>query len=230
MNADALILVRPDGYISSYRHARHANVHAKSSPSVHILVARSSGPQRPILPAFSLRATGITAHRPPSIAKELNVAKKANTRRNKNAAQASRSAGRPPLPFDRIIDAALQIADREGADALTMRALAQQLRSGTATLYRHFADRAALVTSVTDRLFAEATLKSTDLEDVNWREACRTFARRMFDVIRRHHGAAPLLLESIPSGPAAMAYREQCLVILLDNGFRLRTLLIPLRP
>ena len=39
----------------------------------------------------------------------------------------------------------MQIIDEEGADALSMRSLAQRLDSGTATLYRHFPNRAALI-------------------------------------------------------------------------------------
>src|SRR5689334_21438086 len=68
---------------------------------------------------------------------------------------AQRSRGRPPLPLDRIIATAIEIVDEEGADALSMRTLAQRLESGTATLYRHFGSRAQLVAHVVDAVLGE---------------------------------------------------------------------------
>ena len=45
--------------------------------------------------------------------------------------------------------------EEEGADALSLRALAQRLESSTATLYRHFDSRADLLAQVVDRIFGE---------------------------------------------------------------------------
>ncbi|MFK0108449.1 helix-turn-helix domain-containing protein [Streptomyces sp. NPDC091217] len=70
-----------------------------------------------------------------------------------------RPAGRPPVPPDRIIAMALRIVDEEGTEALSMRALAERLGSGTATLYRHFGKRAAWATKTRleqARIFAAA--------------------------------------------------------------------------
>ena len=53
--------------------------------------------------------------------------------------------------------AALELVDEHGADALSMRSLAQRLGSGTATLYRHFANRAELVAMVVDRMLGEVS-------------------------------------------------------------------------
>src|SRR2546430_1768414 len=69
------------------------------------------------------------------------------------ARQTRRGPGRPCLPLDRIVATALRIVDEQGADALSMRSLAQALDSGTATLYRHFANRAELIAQVVDRVF-----------------------------------------------------------------------------
>ena len=66
-----------------------------------------------------------------------------------------RSRGRPAVPLDRIVTAALEIVDEQGADALSMRSLAQRLGSGTATLYRHFASRSELVSMVVDRMLED---------------------------------------------------------------------------
>jgi AcrR family transcriptional regulator len=135
------------------------------------------------------------------------------------AAATRRSRGRPAVPLDRILATALQLVDEEGAEALSMRTLAQRLESGTATLYRHFGNRATLVTHVIDRVFGEVDLDAAALADLTWDQACRTVAKAMFETLGRHRRIAPLLIEQTPTGPNAMLLRERCLAVLLDGGF-----------
>ncbi|MGW3095139.1 TetR/AcrR family transcriptional regulator C-terminal domain-containing protein [Streptomyces sp. NPDC001102] len=123
------------------------------------------------------------------------------------------------MPLERIVATALTIVDEEGSDALSMRTLAQRLGSGTATLYRHFDNRAALVAHVVDRMFGAVELNGDELLTMGWERALRTVAHTMFDALARHRNAARLLAEQIPMGPKAMALREQCVAVLLDNGF-----------
>jgi AcrR family transcriptional regulator len=130
-----------------------------------------------------------------------------------------RSPGRPPIPVDRIVATALQIVDEEGADALSMRTLAQRLDSGTATLYRHFTSRADLVARVVDLVFEVVDIDPVALRKVPWQKACKTVAHTMFDLLRRHRNVAPLLAEDVPIGPNAMAARDQLIALMLDNGF-----------
>jgi AcrR family transcriptional regulator len=134
--------------------------------------------------------------------------------------QANRRApGRPPVPLDRIVATALQIVDRDGADALSMRTLAQRLDSGTATLYRHFAGRADLIAHVVDRVFGTIELDAETIPSMTWQEACKAGAHSMFDALRAHPNVAPLLADGVPVGPHALAAREGLIAILLDNGF-----------
>jgi AcrR family transcriptional regulator len=130
-----------------------------------------------------------------------------------------RSPGRPPIPLERIVATALQIVDDEGADALSMRTLAQRLDSGTATLYRHFTSRADMVAHVVDLVFGSVEIDAEKLSTMTWQEACKTAACAMFAVLRRHPHVAPLLAEGVPMGPHALAAREALIAILLDNGF-----------
>lgn len=136
-----------------------------------------------------------------------------------NRPASRRSRGRPALPMDRILGAAVELLDEEGADALSMRSLAQRLESGTATLYRHFSNRSELVSQVIDQILGEVDLGAEELADLPWQQACITFAQHMFDALRRHGNVAPLLIEYTPVGPSALANRERCLAVLLDNGF-----------
>jgi AcrR family transcriptional regulator len=134
-----------------------------------------------------------------------------------DAPSSSRSRGRPALPLDRIIAAAVEFVDEQGADALSMRSLAQRLGSGTATLYRHFAGRSELVAMVVDRMLGEADARA--VASLPWPQACIAFGQNMFDALARHGNVASLLVGHVPMGPNALAQRELVLSVLLDNGF-----------
>ena len=135
------------------------------------------------------------------------------------APRANRSRGRPALPLDRILAAAVEILDEQGAEALSMRSLAQRLESGTATLYRHFSNRSELVSTVIDHILGEVDLDAHAIAELPWQQACTLFAQHMFDALGRHGNVASLLIEYTPMGPNALAIRERCLTVLLDNGF-----------
>lgn len=130
-----------------------------------------------------------------------------------------RTRGRPPLPLERIIATATRILDEEGADALSMRNLAQRLDSGTATLYRHFTGRADLVAQVVDSVLGEVRVDRKAVDGMEWQQACEVWAHSLFDVFQRHPHVAPLLVEHIPTGPNAMAGRERMIALLLKAGF-----------
>lgn len=130
-----------------------------------------------------------------------------------------RSRGRPPVPKERIVATALKIVDEEGAEALSLRVLAQRLDSSTATLYRHFSNRAELINHVIDHTFGAVSAQADGLRSLGWEEACRAMAMWMFESLRSHPNVAPLLLAQVPTGPNAMALREVTLQVLLDAGF-----------
>lgn len=129
-----------------------------------------------------------------------------------------RGPGRPRLDSARLVETALKIVDEEGADALSMRALAERLSSSTATLYRHFPNRAALVAAVLDRVVGELDI---DGLSGDWREWCTGFATGWFDVVNRHRNVTVLMTDQLPEGPNSLRAREIWLTVLLDNGFSL---------
>jgi len=122
--------------------------------------------------------------------------------------------------MDRILTAAVELLDEHGAEALSMRSLAQRLESGTATLYRHFSNRSELVSTVIDHILGEVDLDPHEVAALPWQDACIWFAQHMFDALSRHGNVATLLIGYTPMGPNALAGRELCLSIFLDNGFR----------
>ncbi len=129
--------------------------------------------------------------------------------------------GRPRLPTEGIVAAALTIIDEVGGEALSMRLLAQRLNSSTATLYRHFPSRAVLMVAVIDRLLGEIDLDAEALRSEGWRSAMRVVAGEYFAALTRHPGVARLLTDHTPTGPNAMRLREVWLDAMLHNGFPL---------
>lgn len=133
------------------------------------------------------------------------------------AAPAIRVPGsRRPLDRQFILTGALDIIDTHGAEALTMRALAAHLESGTTTLYRHFQNRAALIAAVTDRVLGKI---DTAAPDGTWQQVCKFLAQQLFNTLAAHPNLAPLLIEQPPTGQGRLAGREQFLAVLLRDGF-----------
>ncbi|GAS86193.1 TetR/AcrR family transcriptional regulator [Mycolicibacterium brisbanense] len=121
--------------------------------------------------------------------------------------------------MERIVAAATAMVDEDGAEALSMRALAQRLDSGTATLYRHFKSRAQLTAHVIDAVLGAADIDVAAVREMPWQQSVETVARTMFEVFRSHPHVPRLLAGRIPMGPNAMRQREVMLAVLLDAGF-----------
>ncbi|MER8188440.1 TetR/AcrR family transcriptional regulator C-terminal domain-containing protein [Kitasatospora sp. NPDC094015] len=108
--------------------------------------------------------------------------------------QASRSGrgGRPAqISVDRITAAAIEVVDREGLDALTMRRIGAHLGVAAMSLYRHLPGRDAILSAVVDQLFASAV---ADLDPgPAWPDALTAFAVAYRRMLLEHPNAVPLL-------------------------------------
>ncbi len=104
-----------------------------------------------------------------------------------------------------------------------MRLLAQRLGSGTATLYRHLVGRDELMAYVVDRILGEVEMEggADALEAISWQDAAARGANALYDVLKSHPNALPLLPSQVPVGPNALAHRERSLAVLLARGFPL---------
>jgi AcrR family transcriptional regulator len=87
------------------------------------------------------------------------------------------------LSRDVIVQAATEILDAEGEDALTLRALTRRLATGYGAIYHHIADRDDLLAAATDGVIARIV---TDLAAAEPRPALRSLAVRLFDAIVAH--------------------------------------------
>jgi AcrR family transcriptional regulator len=131
----------------------------------------------------------------------------------------SRRAGkksRTPLTKDRVLAAAIEIADERGVAAVTMREVASRLGVEAMSLYNHVANKDEILDGMLDMVIGELDLPS-GVED--WREAMRHRAVSAREVFGRHPWV-PLLVDSRESsGPARLRYLDWVLGTLMEAGF-----------
>lgn len=123
---------------------------------------------------------------------------------------------RTPLNQDAIVQAALTVVEGEGADALSMRRIAQELGTGPATLYWHVGSKDGLIELVLDRVFAEIQLPQPN--PARWQEQVRDLIIESHRVFSRYPGLASLTLGRIPMGPTLVQWIEWTLSLLRQAG------------
>ena len=123
---------------------------------------------------------------------------------------------RQPLSRERVVRAAMALADAGGIDALTMRRLGDELGVEAMSLYRHVANKDDLIDGMTDAVFAEIELPfgATD-----WRTAMRERAASVRAALSRHPWATPLMQSRTSPGPATMRHHDTVIGTLRTAGF-----------
>jgi AcrR family transcriptional regulator len=89
-----------------------------------------------------------------------------------------------PLTKAQIVEAALGILDQEGENALTFRALATRLATGSGALYHHVSSKDDLLAAATDDLIAQVTRQAAT--EATPEDGLRALARGVFDVLELH--------------------------------------------
>ncbi|QYX79264.1 TetR/AcrR family transcriptional regulator [Streptomyces akebiae] len=124
---------------------------------------------------------------------------------------------KPGLTLDRIVEAAVQVADAEGLHALSMRRVATELGTGTMSLYRYLPGKAELLDLMLDRV-QRPSENPADLGDGGWRSALEAMGRATLALYRRH----PWLLQVNQSrpvlGPSALDGMEKVLSRIKSMG------------
>lgn len=125
---------------------------------------------------------------------------------------------RQPLSRRRITEAALRLIDERGLDALSMRVLGSELGVEAMALYRHVADKGALLDGVVELLLEELRQEMPSTED--WRELIASFGRGFRALAIAHPNAFPLLGRNpTRSWVAAPGAVEGLLTVLHRSGF-----------
>jgi AcrR family transcriptional regulator len=134
--------------------------------------------------------------------------------------RASSSQPRVPLSRERVLDAAIALADEGGIESVSMRKLAQSLGVEAMSLYNHVANKADLVDAIVDRVVGEIELPES--ADDDWEAAIRTCAISAHDAFVRHPWACSPAMSparSITAPAARIRYVEWLLGRLRRGGF-----------
>ncbi len=121
------------------------------------------------------------------------------------------------LTRQRVVRAAVELADADGLAELTMRALADRLGVATMSLYRHVGGKDDLVVLMVDAGIAEFALPGGQPDD--WRTGLETIARLQWAAYRAHPWMAGLssITRPVPS-PALLRHTEWAMRALAGSG------------
>jgi AcrR family transcriptional regulator len=123
---------------------------------------------------------------------------------------------RIPLTRQRVLRAAVALADEGGIESLTMRKLGQALGVEAMSLYHHVANKDALLDGMVDLVFSEIDLPSGE---PGWKSAMRQRAISARAVLSRHPWAIGLMESRRTPGPASLRHHDAVIGCLRAAGF-----------
>ena len=129
---------------------------------------------------------------------------------------AHRRASREALGRDRIVDAALKIAERDGLQALSMRALADALGVVPMATYRHFANKGELVDAVLERVASQIPIPPAG---GHWRATAEALGRGLRSGLLTHIRLVDAFVTRPSLGPSAIRLAEVLYGALRTDGF-----------
>src|SRR5437763_4495813 len=112
---------------------------------------------------------------------------------------------RTPLNRDRVLAAALRLADEAGIEALTMRKLGQAVGVEAMSLYNHVANKDDLLDGMVDLVFSEIGLPSVGTD---WKTAMRQRAISAREVLSCHRWAIGLMESRTSPGPSTLRHHD----------------------
>jgi AcrR family transcriptional regulator len=123
---------------------------------------------------------------------------------------------REPLTRDRVMGAAIALADEDGIEALSMRKLGQALGVEAMSLYNHVKNKDDILDGIVDMVVSEFELPQPGTD---WKAAIRRTAITAHEVLVQHPWAASLMLSPARMSSARLQYMEGILGSLRDGGF-----------
>jgi AcrR family transcriptional regulator len=122
---------------------------------------------------------------------------------------------RIPLTRERVLRAAIALADEGGVEGLSMRRLADELGVKAMSLYNHIANKEDLLEGILDTALAEIAVPRPDAD---WRTQIREIAVSAHETMLKHSWAADLAVRAKP-GPGRLRYGDSLLGCLRNAGF-----------
>ena len=129
---------------------------------------------------------------------------------------ASSAERRAPLSRERVLRAAVALADQSGIEPLTMRRLGQELGVEAMSLYNHVANKDDILDGIADLVVSEIDVPG---RGADWKIAMRKRAISAHEVLLRHPWAAMLIMSRFNIGPGMTRYLNATLGRLREGGF-----------
>lgn len=135
---------------------------------------------------------------------------------------------RPGLTLDRVVAAAIGVADREGVGAVSMGRVAKELGVSTMSLYRYVSAKDELYVLMVDAATGAPPPMSADV--TGWRAGLEWWARAQRDVFHRNLWLLRIPVSSPPASPHSLEWMERGLAALadtdLDEGRKISVLML----
>jgi AcrR family transcriptional regulator len=123
---------------------------------------------------------------------------------------------RAQLTRERVMAAAISLADRDGIESLSMRKLAQELGVEAMSLYTHVRNKNDLLDGMADAVISQIPVSA---DGTDWKTSLRQLALAARSVMLRHPWAPRAVEAPAAPGPAALGYINAVLGILRQGGF-----------
>ena len=123
---------------------------------------------------------------------------------------------RPQLTRQRVMTVAIELADRDGIDSISMRKLAQELGVEAMSLYTHVRNKDDLLDGMVDAVIGQIPISA---DGAGWKASLRQMALAARSVILRHPWAARTIETRSAPGPAALRYVNAVIGIFREGGF-----------
>jgi AcrR family transcriptional regulator len=123
---------------------------------------------------------------------------------------------RTPLSKERVLRAAINLADKGGIGSLSMRRLAQELGVEAMSLYNHVANKDDILDGIVDVVFGEVGLPP---RGADWKTAMSQRAISAREVLSRHPWAIGLMESRSRPGPATLRHHDAVIGSLREGGF-----------
>lgn len=127
-----------------------------------------------------------------------------------------KSKSRADLSIEKIVSSAVETADNDGIEALSMRRVAERLGVGTMTLYTYIPGKEELIDLMLDSVYGEMSRPATMPE--GWRARLELVARENWLLARRHPWILQISKIRPPLGPNAVAKYDYELSAVADIG------------
>jgi AcrR family transcriptional regulator len=133
--------------------------------------------------------------------------------------QSRQGVERRPWTRQRVLQAAIALADEGGIELLSMRRLSQELGGGAMSLYNHVTSKEDLIDGMIDMVFSEIEMPSAG---DGWKTAMRRRATSIRTVLTRHRWAIGLMESRTTPGPSTLSHHDAVLGCLRDAGFSIK--------